>query len=92
MGIVVNQSEKFYKRRVTSTDYELEAVSHDPSGGEFAALACLLTAMPSNLNKRFLSYSEIPSVAISYLAKLQPCERAWEYRGGKKTLLSLTLI
>ena len=40
----------------SSMDSDLEAFSHNPTDGSFAALAFQLTAFTNYLNKRFLSY------------------------------------
>ena len=37
-------------------DSDLEAFSHDPADGSFAALPFQATALTNYLNKRFLSY------------------------------------
>lgn len=39
-----------------SMDSDLEAFSHNPTDGSFAALAVQLTALTNYLNQRFLSY------------------------------------
>ena len=39
-----------------SMDSDLEAFSHDPADGSFAALPFQATAFTNYLNKRFLSY------------------------------------
>ena len=36
--------------------------------------------------------NEIPTVPNYYPVKPQPRERAWQYKRGTKTLLSLTLV
>ena len=41
---------------VVSMDSDLEAFSHNPTDGSFAALAFQLTAFTKYLNQRFLSY------------------------------------
>ncbi len=40
----------------SSMDSDLEAFSHNPTDGSFAALAFQLTAFTNYLNRRFLSY------------------------------------
>ena len=40
----------------SSMDSDLEAFSHNPTDGSFAALAFQLTAFTNYLNQRFLSY------------------------------------
>ena len=53
------ECESHRKRRITSLssmDSDLEAFSHNPTDGSFAALAVQPTAMTKYLNQRFLSY------------------------------------
>jgi hypothetical protein len=40
----------------SGTDSDLEAFSHYPADGSFAALPCRTTAKTNYLNERFLSY------------------------------------
>ena len=40
----------------SSMDSDLEAFSHDPADGSFAALPFQATALTNYLNQRFLSY------------------------------------
>jgi len=43
-------------RCITSMDSGLEAFSHNPTDGSFAALSYQTTAFTNYLNQRFLSY------------------------------------
>ena len=48
--------EDTMNRRLSSMDSGLEAFSHNPTDGSFAALTFQSTAITNYLNQRFLSY------------------------------------
>ena len=55
LSVCVNIGKGEY-RRIPSMDSGLEAFSHNPTDGSFAALPFQATAFTNYLNQRFLSY------------------------------------
>ena len=55
-GVLWVSGHQRLKASLSSTDSDLEAFSHNPTDGSFAALVCQLTAKTNYPNQRFLSY------------------------------------
>jgi hypothetical protein len=55
-GLFVSDYDMWVVISRSGTDSDLEAFSHNPADGSFAAMPCQTAAKTNYLNQRFLSY------------------------------------